>query len=243
MVWDAGYQLRTIPNGIGSLVGTGAHKTAEAAIASVTSCRAVNRSAAVEAGIAEMRIEASKSDGIVFDATTDSINTGEKQIQILGNAFCSFAEAPGSVVKKIARCETTRTAEVFPGMRLSGRVDCETVDDNGIDWKFGIDRQHFGQVGGYSLLRKAYQLPTGYWQVVSFPRPKIGKPFAGHHTTTYDIETAETVAYSILQRVYETVKKFRESGDCWDVAANPSSTLCGEKYCPAWGTNFCCLGR
>ncbi|CAO3439801.1 hypothetical protein [Azospirillum argentinense] len=30
-----------------------------------------------------------------------------------------------------------------------------------------------------------------------------------------------------------------EPGDPWAFAANPSSKLCSDRFCPAWGTAFC----
>jgi hypothetical protein len=28
-------------------------------------------------------------------------------------------------------------------------------------------------------------------------------------------------------------------GDPWAFQSNPNSVLCGERFCPAWGTDFC----
>jgi hypothetical protein len=65
------------------------------------------------------------------------------------------------------------------------------------------------------------------------------------------IDPAETAASNILRSISRDIDTFRNGdperrtlpGDPWAFLANPSSMLCGAKWCPAHGTGFCHEGR
>jgi hypothetical protein len=59
----------------------------------------------------------------------------------------------------------------------------------------------------------------------------------------YDLETCEQQTEATIARIDLDLKAFTESGDRDAFLANPSSTLCSDRFCPAAGTNFCPFWR
>jgi hypothetical protein len=238
-ITDAGYRLRERLPVIGGIVGTGTHKGTEHTIetyiktgnhARITDC--------IEIGIESIKSEI--ISGIIWDPTTPSKNDAEQQCKQMVNAYCVMI-APN--IKPVAVPEKYRQAKISEDILFTGSTDIETIENDIRDVKTGYALKPFqAQQGGYSLLRKAaIKQPTNRLIVDFLPRTSVKKTFPGPTTKIYDVDLCEQMAYSIILRIASAVRKFRLAGNSNAFPCNPMSILCSEKYCTAFGTEFCRL--
>ncbi|MEI6283433.1 MAG: hypothetical protein WCP82_12085, partial [Alphaproteobacteria bacterium] len=59
----------------------------------------------------------------------------------------------------------------------------------------------------------------------------------------YPVASCEQAARTVLNRIDIAVQAFKRAGDAWSFIPNPSSMLCADRFCPAWGTDFCKLHK
>jgi hypothetical protein len=183
-------------------------------------------------------------DGVMWDDVTPNTNDAQLQVVRMVNVYrYSLAQTIEPVAVE-RRLEVT----VGDGFILSGQSDLQTLEPGKIrDHKSGkLHRMHHGQIGSYSLLaRTAHpELPIKELCVDFIPRVTMKKSQPLPITDDYDQRVAENAAHSTLQQIMQTTIDFRRrlAGDEppeHAFLANPSSMLCSEKYCPAWGTSFC----
>jgi hypothetical protein len=235
IIEGAGFVLRKLSNGIGASIGTGVHAGASYMLYQKKADKPINGKNAGEIAITELRNQT--SDGIIWDTTTQNLNTAEKQTIRLTNLF----ESACVPILKPDLIEHTRKAVIAPGWELSGRSDLETLDEIITDWKMGkIPRPYHPQLGGYSLLRRSQggTKPKGLLKK-QLKRVAIDKPQPPVETIEYDIAKCERAAWAIIGHIKRDITAFLKSGDPWCFACNPMSMMCSEKYCPAHGTTFC----
>ena len=141
-------------------------------------------------------------------------------------------------IKPIA-VEEYLKAEIEDGFVLSGHVDV-TEEFDLHDLKTGKNqRANQAQYGAYALLRRSHggnanKLVEDYIRRVSV---RSVQPDPEH--VIYDGARAERQAMATVKKIITDVKLFRETKDPWSFVANPNSFLCGDKWCPAFGTKFC----
>jgi hypothetical protein len=70
----------------------------------------------------------------------------------------------------------------------------------------------------------------------TLPQPPV-------QTVEYNIGTCERAAWATIKRIKRDVEEFRKTGDPWSFPASNMSLMCNAKYCPAFNTNFCDMGR
>ena len=238
MIEDAGFKLRDRLNGIAAAVGTASHHGSGHVMILKRDGFAWNLKDAQEISIEKFKTESAGE--VIYDTTTPSKNVGEKQILRLVQAFCAMA-APTIQPEFI---EKKKKATINDQFQLSGTPDIETVINELDDLKFGMKMKIFdSQIGGYILLRQANKLSTETAKVRHFPRTAINKPFPGQQIHNLDIKLCLRAAWGTIKLIMRDLTEFTNTGSEWSFSANPMSMLCSNKYCNAWGTNFCQFGR
>lgn len=238
-VEERGFTVRSGGASIGATVGTGAHAGAAHLLISKrdgTPCREAD---AAEIGIVEFRRCLETEGETVWDATTGNSSTAEKQLVRMTSVFYHQV-LPVCLPREV---ESQRKAQIQPDVFLQGRTDLETDDNDLHDLKFGsVPRFYIGQFGGYSLLRRSHGGTIPRRLIMDhIPRVKISAPQPAAVQTLYDPSTAEKAAWATIGFIVRDLTAFLATGDPWTIPANPTSNLCSEKYCPAWGTTFCTL--
>ena len=238
-ITEAGFRLRERLPVIGGIVGTSVHKGTELTITSyITTGKHSPVSDCIDAGIDSVRSEI--TSGIIWDQTTPTKNDAEQQCKQMINAYCVMV-APQ--IKPVAVPEKYRQAKIADDVLFTGSTDIETIEQDIRDTKTGYTiKPYQAQQGGYSLLRKALLKQNTNRLILDFiPRTSIKKTFPGPSTVEYNVKICEQMAYDIILRIAAAVRKFRSTGNPVSFPCNPMSILCSEKYCTAFGTEFCRL--
>lgn len=130
------------------------------------------------------------------------------------------------------------------GLEIEGTTDLITRGGFIWDHKSGArPPSPQAQNGLYRMMARANGIPVGdETGMIYIPRRKAGKPIAAE-VVKFDGYECDRAAWSALEQIASLVTKFEDSGDCWDLPANPMSQLCTPRYCPAWGTDMCSMGK
>ena len=230
-----GWKLRDVPRSIGATNGTAVHK---AAAVSLTNKMTKGDAGAVEeaeaAGMEELDKQLDETETL-WDSTTKDRNEAQKQV---ARQTLLYHATVVPQIQPIA-VEEHLKATIAPGYQLSGHIDVsEELDLH--DLKTGRNqRANAAQYGAYALLRrsngqKARNLIEDYVRRVS---KNTAQPQS--ERVVYEGPRAEMQAQQIIKRIVRDVHKFRETLDPWAFLPNPNSYLCGDKFCSAWGTDFC----
>ncbi len=233
-----GYRLRSPMSHAGAAVGIGAHRAiAEGCTANIMSGdwptgRAIADIAAEVTGTI-LRGEAR------YDDSTPNRGAAQSQARRIG---LSFIEDIAPVIKPL-EVETHLKGTLASGARLSGHTDIG--EEGGLDdIKTGVTAGTFGaQIGGYLALRKLHGRAIGWAREIHIPRTNLRKEQPKARVIDHDPEVALKSAAAIVKAIERDLAEFRRTGDPYAFPANPSSILCSEKYCPAYGTDFCKEGR
>lgn len=238
LISDAGFSLERNLVSVGAAVGTATHKAGEAALAEKKiSGMLLPFNDCLEQALCLFDEEI--SDGVEWDATTGNRDTSQKQIKRMSMAYY-FGPAQEIFPAEI---ETKMVGSLGDGFLLTGHADLITAESTIHDTKTGVaNRPHWGQLGGYSLLRLANGHSVSGLVCDFIKRCALAKPQEPVLRIEYDDATARAFAVSVVKRIKADIARFMETGDENSFLANPMSMLCGRKYCPAAGTNFCRLG-
>lgn len=234
LIGAVGFTVRQIPNQIGAKVGTAVHSgVAHMLQHKIDTGELSRRQDAEDAGIESLRQEL--EEGAVFDEATPTMNTAERQVQRMVAVY-HVVIAPK--VEPIA-VEQALEADFSPTLRLTGHLDL--AEDNVIDdLKTGVmQRPNHPQYGGYSLLRRSHGHTVTRVFEHYVPRGSIERPQRAPVITEYPIATCEQAARAVLRRIDGALQAFSQDGNAWNFIPNPSSMLCSDRFCPAWGTDFC----
>ncbi len=242
LVEAAGFTLQQRRSHIGGVVGSAVHTGAGYMLTEKIDTGEVgNETEAVDRAETEMKRRLDEAP-IVFDATTEKVPTAQKQIARMVRTYRRFAEGvdPEAV-------EYNLRADLGDGFILSGHGDAFTRIDAGLrDLKTGtLKRMNAGQYGGYSVLARANQMPVVNIYEDYLKRVRVSKEQPPVETVEIDQESAEHQAMDTMRRIKRAVQNFQmlmdKGSDRPERAfqANPLSMLCSEKFCPAFGSDFC----
>jgi hypothetical protein len=231
---EAGYILLSPPLSIGAAVGTAMHAGAAYSMTEKKNTGHIGNNTEAEQIALEV-LDLTVEQGITWDKEAENINSAQKQTLSLLKACREHVVPHITPVEVEVRLE----AKVSEEFILSGQVDIN--EEYGlVDWKSGKKRRANGpQYGAYSLLARSHGKENKKATEVYIQRVREGKeqPLPKYHI--YDVAVAENSAISVLKHIEKDLAAFRESGNAREFLANPSSMLCSEKFCPAWGTGFC----
>ena len=241
--WASG--LRSTPRGIGAAIGVATHHAAELILKEKARSGTLPPSTVATDAAAESLAEGVRQ-GVEYDRV--SANRAEAEAQVI-NLARSYHRHIAPQVQPVA-VEEQFEAEVIPGLVLSGRPDLVCREPGAIrDLKTSTRTggSHWPQIGGYSLVTRSNGLDIERASVDSIKRVPVNKAQPDPESRMVPLAPAETAASNILRAIVSDLKTFREGdlerrilpGDAWSFQANPHSTLCSAKYCPAHGTEFC----
>lgn len=239
----AGYDLRQLPNGIGAAVGTAVH--AGAALALTEKAQTGNLPPLdVATDCAVETVRKGIRDGVIYDSTTGSLTVAEQQVVRMTRAYNAAVAPLVQPVLVEERLEAQVTAEII----VSGQQDVLAREPHRVrDLKTGKRGNHKPQLGVYALLAKTHGYDVQGLTEDFIERASIKKPQPDPQSFLHDLAGAETAAWSVIRHIQTDLKIWREGdpvqgiepGDPWAFAANPSSKLCSDRFCPAWSTAFC----
>lgn len=235
LIRDAGYEIHSEKSNIAGIVGTGLHATAFLVMSEKIKGFKVNLNDATDVGVASVKKGIIESDIIVWDNTTPNPNHAEQQVVQLSKSFF-YDVAPKIEPEDV---EVYRKATIADDYELSGHCDIETVGDEILDWKTSL-RTYHAQYGAYSLLRrsndksKATKCGTLY-----LPRTALKKVYPGAQRLEYPVDACEREAHTRIKYIIRDIENFRRIQNPAAFPCNPMSMMCGEKYCPAFGTPWC----
>ncbi len=241
MVVAAGFYPRSLPSSVGAVIGSGTHSAV--AFDLEHKMRTGELAAfkdAEAAGIAELEDRIEK-EGVFFDEVSQDLSAAQMQVRRLARVY---REDVGSKILPIV-VEQRMNVRHATGMIVSGQIDNLIEAPNRLrDVKTGKNRgANAPQYGGYSRILRAHSKPIATIREDFIRRVPLHKEQPRVVEVSYDIDTCETAAEQALIRIARDVEAFQTTGDREVFMANPSSSLCSDRYCQAWGTSFCPLGR
>lgn len=248
LILSAGYELRTLDNNIGSVVGRSVHSAA--AFTLKTKAETGELGSKEDAGAAAME-EYGENLGegeIIWDTATPGRNDGERQVLRMVR---SYRKHLAPIIDPIS-VEERLKCDLGDGFILSGQTDAVVRELNGgiRDIKTGVVKRANGaQYGSYSLLVRAHggtveSLTEDYIQRI---RMKVDQP--DPVSESFDVAACENAAVDTIADMKAGVEEFVRRMQTGDrppegaFRANPQSMLCSSRYCSAHGTKFCRLHK
>lgn len=250
----AGYDLRPPPpSNAGALVGSGVHAGAAYTLAHLRSGGAQPRIDDVHEQAIEGFRARMEAEGASWDDITDRPNTAERQIRrMVGSYYVEVAPRIRPVL-----IEERAEAEVAPGWVISGQADTLAEDAQQPleavvrDLKTGARaRSHGPQLGAYSMLLAAHGHRPTRAQIDFIRRVPVAKPQPPAEEHPVDLASAQQDAWAVIRAILRDVAEWerRLAGPHGEdprgaFLPNPASSLCSERYCPAFGSRFCSSHR
>jgi hypothetical protein len=240
LVKKKGFELRELPPSIGAAVGTAVHKVAEVMLAAKIETGELGKlSDGIEQGMAGFSEEI--APGAIWDDTTPNRSAAEKQIRSLSHAYLV------GVAEKIepAAVELELEADAGDGFLLTGHIDLVTRDEWVRDLKTGeVSRPYYEQLGAYGLLVRSNQVCGVRGLAVDWiKRTGHTKPQPPVEVKEADATICQRAALEVVGEVKRCLLEFERTGSAAVFGCNSMSMMCSEKYCPAWGTDFCPVSR
>jgi len=234
---QAKHSPRPLRPAIGGLVGTGVHAAA------YLMWEGENLDTAKRAAIGGL--ESAVINGVTLDIITPSIAVAKLQLIRCTNTYASRVMPRLEPILVEQHLEAT----IQPGVVLSGHPDMVTADHVLRDIKDEIrSRPHINQLGGYALLLRSHghrvdRIVIDHIKRQSERAMRTKPPY--YAEMEYPVALCETSAHDVVTRTVRSLAEYSQRELDKDpraylaFRANPSSVLCSEKYCPAWGTRWC----
>lgn len=235
-VKEAGYDLNDLPPSAGSALGTANHVASEYMMAVKMETGVLGSiDQAIECAVE--KFGADISSGVIWDDSTPNKNTALIQIAKQVKAYIPVMETFTPIA-----LELDLKADVGDDFQLTGHLDILDSEARIRDEKFGaLNRSYLSQLGGYSLLARSNGYRVTDLCIDWIQRVGKTKPQPACQTIHYDQQESELAAHGIIARVKSDLIAFtQDPDDVWKAwPSNPMSLMCSDKYCPAYGTNFC----
>lgn len=247
LVATAGYRLRAgMPRHIGAAVGTAVH--AGVAYTLETKRATGELGNATEA---EQRTEAALvsdlAEGAMWDDTTPGINIAKLQAARMTRSYRRHL-APHVTPLMV---EARLVADVGDGWHVSGQADTMAGDpENGLrDLKTGTrQRQHSVQYGAYGIILAAHGYPLRSITEDYLARVRRDAEQPAPLSIQVPLQPAIAEAWDTIDAIKlasaEFERRLADPGGrdpAGAFRANPMSSLCGARWCPAFATDFCRL--
>jgi hypothetical protein len=244
MLKKAGFDLPKLPPPVGAAAGTSTHKAAEVFHRAETDGQVMSVKDAVENAMVEFDKETSK--GCVWDTTTPNRTTAQIQIERMTKAYLGSEAAKIStlIFNGKPAIELALEANLGDDLLLTGHIDRITIENIIRDLKTGaLLRPYYHQLGGYSLLSRSNKILVNGATIDFVKRTPKTKPQAAAIEQIYPVAPCERAAMSVINRIKADLNTFKKTGNPESFPCNPMSMMCTEKYCPAFGTDFCELTK
>lgn len=246
LVAEAGYDLR--PAGarhVGATVGTAVHAGVAATLRAKQATGDLGNATEIE-DQAEAALVADWETGVDLDDTTPNLPVAKMQARRMIRSY-RLHLAP---VVDPQLVEERLVADVGDGWQVSGQGDVlanGNPDERVRDVKTGTRRRpNAPQYGGYVLVYEAhgYTVP----EIVEDYLARVRRDAVQPPPVSIEIDRRQAVlaAWEVISAIKAGVAEYdRRVADPHGMEpsgaflANPMSSLCGERWCPAWGTKFC----
>lgn len=246
-VESAGFTLRQTLPSIGASVGTAAHLVAKRHWQAILAGQEPNQARAMDEAMTGLQEEI--TPGCIWDDTTPSLDAARFQLDRIVRAYI-MGTARG--VRPLA-VELSLRADAGDGFTLTGHIDLVAswpAPDAPAAWirdlKTGATARNVyqAQLGGYALLYRSLPeaLPVGAVGVDWIRRTPRTRPQDQGQRFDYEAGACERAGWAMIQRIKSDLLEFRSTSNPWAFMANAASMMCGPKYCPAHGTDFCEMG-
>lgn len=233
LISEAGFTVRHTKTSMGAAVGTGFHAAAAHVLENGWTPNTVDVAmAAADKAIAEHQ-------GVETDNTTPDLRIARVQLERMLKAWL-----PLGLTYRPVFTERNLTCPGGDGFTLSGHPDIYTDGNVVIDNKTGTNMPSpHAQLGQYAILVKASGLDVSGVEMHYVKRVGVNQPQPAPVREVYDLVSTVKQAIRTIDVIKESVIQFTKEGDPTLFLPNPMSLLCGQKYCPAHGTDFCSSWR
>tara|TARA_Y100000310_G_scaffold76159_1_gene72585 strand:- start:2115 stop:2849 length:735 start_codon:yes stop_codon:yes gene_type:complete len=234
-----GYTLKYLTHGVSAAVGTGVHSGASHALGKKKDGLRPDLGILEDISIQSFRSEI--ADGVDYDGTTGNANTAEKQIRSMSSLYYNqvLPEIDPALVEHAMKVDTK------DGYVVSGHADVIT-EEAVRDLKTGKMLTCHAQLGGYELQRRFHGMKKSKSVIIdSIKRPPKTAPRPKYEKLVYNPELCTILAQQTIGRIKADMDRFckgKDAGLSRCFQPNTMSVLCGPKYCPAFGTDFCEYG-
>lgn len=243
----AGFVLRDTPRGVGAAIGTSVHRAA-AVVLDEKARSGTLPPESVATDCATEDLKEAVAQGVMFDGQRGPTHNRDEALRQAAGMARVYHRIIAPTVEPII-VEERLEAEVSPGLVLSGQPDVVAREPGQVrDLKSGARQgNHNPQLGAYSLLARSHGNDIATAAIDFIQRVPVTKPQPDPVSRPVPVEIAETAAINIIRHIAEDIRVFREGdrtrrllpGDPWSFQANPGSLLCSQRWCSAWGTEFC----
>ena len=233
-----GYEFRELAPSVGAAAGTAVHKGAEMMLRAKHAGKTISLDQALEPAITGFQEETGK--GAIWDETTPNSNVAAEQIKRMVAMYAVQLDIPATVNGEPA-VELSLKANAGDGWELTGHIDLVTETGWVRDTKTGaLMRPYHAQLGAYSLLVRSNKIIDVKGAAIDFIK-RVGKtkPQPPCEAQEYAVGPCERNALALIGKLKADMAQFDATGDLGSFMPNPMSMMCGDKYCPAWGTAFC----
>ena len=246
---ETGYDLRkNLPKHIGAAIGTGVHAAVAYTLERKRESGDLGGSDEAE-GRAEAALVEGLQEGAIWDDATPSLNTAKTQAQRMVR---SYRRHIAPFVQPLL-VEERLVADVGDGWHLSGQADTLAGGEGNRVRDLKTQRalsNHSLQMGGYGVILQAHGLDVSGAVIDFIPRVRVSAEQPPPESHEIPLRYAVAEAWDTIDAVKAAVAEFqRRAADpsgrdpAGAFRANPTSSLCGEKWCPAFGTDFCRITR
>lgn len=243
LIENAGYTLQEKVTGIYTIVGTGTHAAIDNMLSHKIKTGALpTPEESIQAGIAKFEEKIKEADNIIYDEATHNQDAAKFHI----DRFTKFYHrdiAPRLVFPENADPKDHIEIEVeikLRGYTIRGHIDLITLYSI-CDTKSGtMLRMYHSQLGGYANVYTAQGGKKPKYLIVHYlPRVNMRKSYPGTKIQVYDVDFSINESWYAINQIIRDLDNFKRDGNPACFPANPQSTLCGKKYCSAYGTEFC----
>lgn len=240
----AGFTIRDETRGIGAIIGTSTHKSAEIILREkAASGKLPPATVAADSAMATLKEE--MAAGAQFDQRyTRSPAEAEQQTHRMALAYHAYVAPKIEPILIEERLEH-RVPHSRQLLVLSGQADVVAREPNAIrDQKGGTRAGNYNaQAGAYSLLAQTEGIKIDEAIIDWVPRAPVKHPQPRPIEWKLPLATAESSAINTLRHIDEDLTVWREGdpqrnlhpGDPAAFLSNPQSILCRERYCRAYG--------
>jgi hypothetical protein len=242
---EAGYRLRfEAPTHIGAAVGSGVHAAAAYTLGEKRESGTLgNDSEAEDRAIEEF--EARAEHGLMWDDTTDTLGVAKRQIARMTKMYRRTLAPEIEPLLIEERLE----GDLGDGWSISGQLDTLNGDPDAAlrDLKTGTRQRANGvQYGAYVMLFRGHGYTVDRISEDYLRRVRIDREQPEPEEHPIAIGPAIEDAWALIEDIKRSARIFENrlsdpNGRAPHTAfrANPGSSMCGDKWCTAWGTDFC----
>ena len=184
--------------------------------------------------------------GLGWDETTDNVSTAKKQLARMTKSYRRFL-APSIEPLLI---EQRLTGDLGDGWSMSGQLDTLNGDPDSAlrDLKTGTRQRANGvQYGAYAMLFRGAGYSVSRLAEDYLRRVRLDKEQPPPEEHPVDLVPAMHDAWALIEDIKRSTADFEarvanpngRHPPHTAFRANPASQMCADRWCTAWGTEFC----